>query len=328
MITRTAGGWRWNGALVGLALGLLAPLWGCAAPEKRGPAPHTEEPWSYGGREGRKLITAHYEIYTTVSDAYLVDTFPTLMEAAFARYASLVPPARADAGPMPLYLFATRAEWADFTRRTFPPERARVLLRVRNGGYAEQGVAAMQYVSHAITFPLLTHEGFHQYLHHHVNPRVPAWLNEGLAVYCEGMRWTGDWQVDFDPWQNGLRRNTLAERLVAGRTMPLPDLLRTHAGLVMEGPPSLVGTYYSQVWALMLFLREGADGKYAPALERLTHALGDPDLERRAKAAYITADSGAYDYGEYLFRAFITSDLESFEQEYVAYMRLFALGQR
>ena len=50
----------------------------------------------------------------------------------------------------------------------------------------ERGITVAEYVSHAVTFPLLTHEGFHQFLYHCAYPRVPAWLNEGLAVMCEG----------------------------------------------------------------------------------------------------------------------------------------------
>ncbi len=318
-----------SGFGVALAAACGCGVWcGCAASGSGVPITFEQEEWYYAGHEGYKLTTEHYEIHTTITDDNLVNTFPRLVETAFAQYTSLAPPAVPTQARMPMYLFATRGQWADFTKRTFPPQRAKALLRIRNGGYSEKGLSATQYVTHATTFPLLAHEGFHQYLHVYVGQRVPAWLNEGLAVCCEGQRWRGNQNVDFEPWNNPLRRNKLAERLIQGRTVALRELLRTHPGLVISGPPSKVAAYYSQVWALIWFLKEGQDGKYAEGLDRLIAALSDPDVERYAKAAFISAEADEYHYGEYLFRHFISDDLNTIEREYVAFMRERVLGER
>lgn len=294
---------------------------GCHSTQKETPpVAYKEKPWRFAGRDGLHLTTNHYDIYTTLKKDALVDTFPQLVEAAFDYYTSLVPPARQPQKRMRVLLFATRPEWVAFTKH-FTGPRAQTFLKIRNGGYSYQGVTVIQYVSHPTTFPLLAHEGFHQYLHHYVNPSVPAWINEGLAVICEGQRWGSNDLREFDPWYNPVRRNRLSDSLVRNRLIPLRTILETHAGRVIHETSQTVGTYYAQVWALMLFLQEGQNGKYAPGLQRLLQALGSPDLEQHARAAHIWSDRQTYNLGEGLFRCFITDNLERVENEYIAFIK-------
>lgn len=306
------------GTLVGVAAVLAAALGACTAPQPE--VEYTLAEWRFGGRPGYVVTTPHYTIYTTVTDERLARTFPLLVEQAFAQYEALLPASEPPTGRMPMYLFKSRGEWAWFTQRTFP-DRAPLLLKIRWGGYSEQGIAAMEYVSHAQTFPLLAHEGLHQYVHHYITRKMPAWLNEGLAVCCEGQRWSGDDEVTFDPYDNTSRRNRLAEMYLAQRLIPLEQLLRTHAGEVMDGPPSQIHSYYAQVWALVLFLRDGQDGKYRPDFDRLLEAMRNDDGVRHARAAYIRASVGEFNYGEHLFRAFFGHDLPAIEQEYHNWIR-------
>jgi hypothetical protein len=281
----------------------------------------------YRDRPGRLIKTEHYEIYTTLDDPVLIESLPQAMETTYRFYRQLVPTAIEPERPMPVYLFARRDEWSSFTRR-FAGPRAQTLLKVRHGGYSERGVSVMEYVTHSITFPLVAHEGFHQYVHHCVKRPVPAWLNEGLAVVCEGQRWGKVGLKEFDPWHNPVRRNALAEALVRDEIIPLDELLCINAGHVVGGPSRKIGTYYAQVWALILFLREGADGKYAERFDRLRHALGAEDLETFAQAAHVTSGAPRYNFGRELFRSFITDDLETAEREYIAFMRHRVLGKR
>jgi hypothetical protein len=269
---------------------------------------------------GVKLTTEHYEIYTTMRDETLRAALPTFVEAAYENYAALVPPAKTPTGRMKVYLFVARDQWEAFTRR-FTGPRAKVFLQVRNGGYSERGVSVIEYVRHEITFPLFAHEGFHQYLYHYVKPNIPAWLNEGLAVVCEGQRWGSQSIERFDPWYNPTRRNQLAEALASDHLYPLPRLLRTDAGRIVGGSNRAVGTYYAQVWALMLFLREGANGRYAADFQRLLTSLGRDDLEQHARAAHIWSDRAAPNFGEDLFRNFISEDLDAIEREYQTFMQ-------
>lgn len=298
---------------------VVAALGGCAVQKAREPVQFESEAWTFARKPGHKLTTAHYEIYTTLSDEVLVNALPDFVEAAFDNYRKLIPPAKEAEERMQVYLFATRGQWEAFTRR-FTGPRAAVFLKVRNGGYSERGVSVIEYVAHQVTFPLFAHEGFHQYLHHYVNEQIPSWLNEGLAVYCEGQRW-GTTQLNvFDPWYNPKRRNDLAEALIAKRLHPLSELLQTNAGRIIEGSDKSVGAYYAQVWALILFLQEGAGGKYAAGFQRLLGELGKADLVQYARAAHIWSESESFNFGEALFRNFVTDDVETAEREYVAFI--------
>ncbi len=82
-----------------------------------------------------------------------------------------------------------------------------------------------------------------------------------------------------------------------------------------------VTAYYGQVWALMLFLQDGEGGKYRAKFRRLLDDLPTQDLERQARAAHIWSDSREFSYGESLFRSYISDDLGTIENEYLAFMR-------
>ncbi|MFH1748227.1 MAG: hypothetical protein ABIG44_14425 [Planctomycetota bacterium] len=304
---------------IATVLGLLI-LTGCAARPRHEPVAYQLEPWTEGPSGAQKLTTPHYIVYTSVKDPVLVEAFPGLIERAYEYYRALVPSSREPDDRMKVYLFAKRGEWVYFTKR-FTGNRANTFLKIRGGGYSERGVSVMQYVAHQVTFPLLAHEGFHQYLHHCVHPAVPAWLNEGLAVVCEGQRWTTSGLEEFDPWYNPARRNLLAESLLKSRLFSLQELLDTHAGRVIHETSARVGTYYAQVWVLILFLREGLDGKYAEGYQQMVNALAAPDLEQRLRAESVWVTGKPLSRGAALFRGFISDDLETCEREYMNFLR-------
>ena len=298
----------------------LALLTGCATQKPREPVAFEIQDWNFGKQPGSKVITEHYEIYTTLQHRVLLEALPDFVEAAYANYQRLVTPVRQPEGRMRVYLLASRTQWETFTRR-FTGSRADKFLKVHNGGYSERGVSVIEYVSHDVTFPLFAHEGFHQYLYYHLNLRIPAWLNEGLAVCCEGQRWGASSLERFDPWFNPQRSNELAAALSLNRLHPLKTLLETDAGRMIEGNSRSIGTYYSEIWALILFLQEGENGKYAADFKRLLAALGDENLEQFARASYIWSESETFNFGEALFRTFISEDLATVEKEYFAFMR-------
>ncbi|MFO0839991.1 MAG: hypothetical protein U1D55_15900 [Phycisphaerae bacterium] len=282
-------------------------------------APQISE-WSYRGRPGAQLVTEHYELHTTLRDAELIDAVARMLEVAFAHYQSLVPQAHTPEARMKVYLFATRSDWADFTGRLTGP-RAPTFLQIRNGGYVENGIAVMEFAAHHTTFPLLAHEGFHQYLFHCVRGNAPAWLNEGLAVSCEGQRWGRFDLLEFTPWENPLRHNALAEAIVRNEMTPLPQLLRIDAGDVIGGGTRRVGEYYAQLWGLMWFLRDSASGAYGEGFSRLLAKLGSEDLEQYAEAAHIWSGKSDFSFGESLFRSFVTTDFDEFERKWHAFLK-------
>jgi hypothetical protein len=307
-------------AVCGLALSA-----GCASTPTRPEVTYESEPWEFAGIDGRRLHTEHYDIYTTIQDPVLVEALPDFVESAYAHYTRIVPPARPPERRMAVFLFATRAQWEAFTRK-FTRARAAEFLKVRNGGYSERGVSVIQYVSHRVTFPLFAHEGLHQYLYHCVEQPIPAWLNEGLAVYCEGQRWNDTRLDHFDPAFNPDRQSHLVEALVSERLLSLRDLLETNAGEVMDGTTRQVVTYYAQVWGLMMFLLEGADGRYAEDFGRLLRSVSAGDLRQHARAAFISSEERDFNYGTAVFRSFISDDIEAVEREYRAFLRQRFIG--
>ncbi len=336
----------------------ILALTGCAARQPAHPPVVFEsEEWKLSDTRGRKLTTPHYEIYTTLRDGALVQALPEFLETALEHYRQLVPPARglepasspsgtlargmepasspsgsgdlpvSGAARMTVYILVSRGQWLAFTRQLTGP-RTKIYVHIRNGGYTDQGVVVMEYVRHDITFPILAHEGFHQYLHYHVGDTAPAWLNEGLAVAAEGHEMDLQGRAKFNPAFNPKRRNDLAEALVGNRLHALRELLRTNAGEVITGSDRSVAAYYAQLWALTLFLRDGAGGKYAAGFGRLLDSLGRPELESHAKAAHIWSEEADYSYGESLFRSFINEDVDAVEREYVEYVRTLAFAKR
>lgn len=318
--------WRWLASAVGVALLLGA---GCAQRDEDrfvalDDVAAASEEWRFERGAGVKITTDHYEIYTTIDEPRLLALLPQAMETCYAYYQRLVPNVTPHNERMSVYIFAQRREWERFTQRRFP-QQARLLLQIRNGGYSLDRIAVAQYVTHAITFPIIAHEGLHQYLEHNVAQRVPAWLNEGLAVECEGQRWTMDGLREFDPWHNPARRNQTAEALQRNEQTPLRELLRISAGHVVGGKSRTVAAYYGQVWLLQRFLSEGQDGKYAADYQRLIAAIGSQDLDVLAQAGAVSAGASVGP-GEGLFRAFISEDLATVEAEYLEFMRNYVLA--
>lgn len=295
---------------------LMAAAWGapgCSLRESKAlpPVEHEASTWQFRDRQGTLLKTEHYEVYTTVQDPVLLEALPQMMEASFAHYRSLVPAAQPPREPLRVYIFSRRNDWEHFTRRLTGP-RAPEFLRVVHGGYSEAGVSVIEYTSNMTTFPIMGHEGFHQYLYTCVGRSAPAWLNEGLAVYCEGLRWSGGRVNQLDAWNNPFRRNALADALVRDKLYPLRELLRINAGHVIGTNAERIATYYGQLWGLMLYLKEGEGGRYAEPFAELCTRLATSDLDPHVRAAQLT-HAAPLSHGEAVFSAFITPDFDAFE---------------
>jgi len=314
-----------------LGLGLVLAV-GCSARRDTIAAvdvPFEQSEWRYRGRAGQLIDSEHSAIYTTIREPDLVAWLPQTMETAFRYYNELIPSDKRPEGRMPIYLFAAREEFEDFNQRRFGADRAELLNRIRNGGFMEQVLTVVEYVNHDATFPLMTHEGFHQYLHYYSDSRVPAWLNEGLATLCEGQRWTSNGLSEFDKWLNPLRRNRLAEALLRDDLFPLSQLLRINAGHVVGGSSRKINTYYAQVWALLLFLQDGENEKYREPLARMLTVVGTGNLDDYARTAHATATGKRrYNLGRDAFGAFIDDDVAMIEQAYIRFMRTRILNEK
>ena len=101
---------------------------------------------------------------------------------------------------------------------------------------------------HDRLWPVLAHEGFHQFIGYELGDAVPVWLNEGLAQYFENSSVKGSRLIPggLDP-----TRLAAAQALLRSRQMlAVPDLLTMERGTFYANP----AITYPMSWALVHFL--------------------------------------------------------------------------
>jgi hypothetical protein len=259
-----------------LCVGLCAALiGGCAAtpahPQLDGPTTvvtPTADPWSYGDAAGAVLHTEHYDIYTTVGDPDVRRRLPEVMEGALGEYHKLAPgvPLTSNA-PMKCFVFGTRQQWVDFTRRNTGAD-AYWYLKINRGGYTVRDWYVAYSVGEAATLSVAAHEGWHQFASRHFKGRLPPFLEEGIATMFEDLHWDGDlprWNLTV----NRGRVDALQRAVSGGTVFPLAELVKLHAGSVVAQNGAQIEAFYAQDWAFATFLWSADGGKYRPALRQL-----------------------------------------------------------
>ncbi len=274
------------------------------------------EPWSEEGFTGRRLVTEHFEIISTLRDPEFEAALPGFLEACHTQYEAMILfPADVEMR-LPAYIFGTRSEWARFSRRRFPA-RYDVYSRIRSGGFTEGATSVSFHVSRAATLATLAHEGWHQYIGVRLETPIPAWLNEGLACYHEAVEFAGA-TPGFTPQHNTFRINSLREAIQTDKVMTLQRIVDTDAGRVITRHHAGISQiYYAQAWALATFLRHGASGRHAPAFDRMLRDLADGTFAVRVSAATLgTAGAGDLSVGEAAFRAYFEHTPDQLADEY------------
>jgi hypothetical protein len=226
----------------------------------------TVEKWSYQGKPGFDIQTSHYAIYTTISDDQSREMLPRVMEGGFAEYRKLAVNIPVSPRPMDCYIFGARDEWNDFTR-TQTGANSVTYLQIRRGGYA----LGDRYVAYNIgarpTASVAAHEGWHQFVARNFRGRLPPFLEEGLATTFEGI----DFKDDLPRWNcsvNPLRAQALRHAVDSGHMWPLDQLIRLHAGNVVNRSGDEIEAFYAECWAFARFMREAENGRYLPALHK------------------------------------------------------------
>ena len=147
-------------------------------------SPVKVEHWTFDGEPGRRVTTPHYVVYATVTNDDFLESIGQLMEGALAEYRRLAPDVLESDQPMECYLFATRPQWAKFTREK-TGEDAAVYLQINRGGYTVRDWFVAYFLGDVGTFCVAAHEGFHQYAARHFKARIPPFLEEGIACLFE-----------------------------------------------------------------------------------------------------------------------------------------------
>lgn len=300
---------------------------GCDALVARPAVVVEREEWSFGRTPGTVLKTPHYQLHTTCTDRVFLELAPRVLETAFTEYQKLIPQDAPPGERMKIYLFASRMEWERFTRQTTGP-RAATYLKIRSGGYEEDGVTVLHYSKRGPTLSILAHEGFHQYLTMSGRRGVPAWLNEGLACQFEAFDLDKHGWPVFDPKANTIRRQNLREALEKDRIIPLSELLTMDAGSAVRGGEVRTQSYYAQLWGLLLYLQESPRlNPDSVGFGRLLAEIGTEQMRqagRLARTASVATDEQLISADEAVFRFYVTHDLDDFEKRYRAYLRTLA----
>jgi hypothetical protein len=109
--------------------------------------------------------------------------------------------------------------------------------------------------------------------------------------------------------------------VVAGRLLPLEEILGTHAGNVIAMPQANVQAYYAQAWALIMFLRHGPNGGYKAGFARCLRELGTPGFHAAAEAEMAATPGRELSFGEAVFCHYISEDPERFSASFLPYVR-------
>ena len=294
---------------------------------QRLPALISADPWPNEYAPGVKLTTAHYEIYTTLLEPLMLSQVPGFMESAHRGYQSQLPQPFETKNKFPIYLFAKRSQWEDFTKN-FTGGQARLYLKIKRGAYYLNGSCVAYNIGRQRTFSVLGHEGWHQFNKMHFKYRLPSWLDEGIAMLFETSRYDKG-LFTFEPGGNLQRLGGLKATFIKGQIIPLEKLIAMNPGeaIAAESDEKVVA-FYSQSYALVRFLREEDYGKHLAKY----HKLMNDGLQGRWPLGP-TAQKIATDrnipltvqwnraVGTGLFDHYIDKDIDKIEQEYLNYCR-------
>ncbi|MBL9121551.1 MAG: DUF1570 domain-containing protein [Phycisphaerae bacterium] len=291
--------------------------------------PITVDPWvwnaSWGPVEGKVISGPRYRVRTTKNDETLPRQLVRFYEGAIEHYTNGLVTLPLPSKPLETYLFATRDHWGDFTRTRMEGD-ADTYLALGRGGYTIEGEAVLYDLGRWDTLALAAHEGWHQYTQTVFRHPLPIWLEEGVATYMEGHRWSrGDERPAFNPWRNYERFGELREAVRENELIDLDELMAgIPQGFLKSGRSKLL-TYYAQVWALTHYLVEGEGGRYRPALEELLHDAAEGRLAGKvAASSRLPAGRGGRTLGLKVGRAvaivYFNPDFASFKAGYEAFV--------
>ncbi len=288
------------------------------------PAVKKVEPWSDEYAPGITITTAHYDIHTTLLDPLMLRQVPAFVESVYREYQKQLPSPIETKTRLTIYLFGTRQEWEDFTKK-FVGRQWRHYLKIRKGAYYLNGACVAYNIGRKKTFSVIAHEGWHQFNSRHFAYRLPSWLDEGIAMLFEVFRYDKG-RFYFEPQRSG-RLGSLRKTILTDNMIPLKELIALNPGYVIDDTESVLA-FYSQAYALVRFLREEDYGKRLGNYQNLLLAALrgkwplEPQLRRIAADRNIplTGRFNAF-VSSKLFSLYIGEDIEQIEREYIAFCK-------
>jgi hypothetical protein len=283
------------------------------------------QPWSFGSSTGQAVTTDRFVIYITERDPLIAQRLPGFMEAAADHYTRALGDLPQPPDRLEMFVMSGRQEWRRLVLSMLGSKAQAAVNAITRGGMTFAGRAYLFDIGSTDTMSLASHEGWHQYTQRTFVEPLPVWLEEGIASYMEGHRWSG-YSVTFAGWANIERFDQLRRAVANRQLLSLPDLLNSSPNqLVEHGNGTEALTYYAQVWSLVHFLREGADGRYREGFERLLRDAATGHLSRtvaaelsaqgvRPPAGGLSRNSGL------VFQAYFGADLGKAAAEYRAFV--------
>jgi hypothetical protein len=280
------------------------------------PAPRTAvtsiEPWSFHGAPGKLIRTPWHRLFTTETDQILLDALPSFLETCLDRYTTEFGPLPRPPMQLDTFLMNSRQQWARLTRQVMG-DHATPYLLIERGGFSSGGRALLWSIGRADTLAIAAHEGWHQYTQRTFKDELPTWLEEGIAVYFEGMiiEHARPLSPRPAPWANNERYEQLRSAANRGQLAPLSELLTSRPEALIHTGADPTLTYYAQVWALIHFLREHDGGRYRAALHQLLLDAAEGRLATPVAQSHHTADASAH-----IFRTWFDPDLARADREF------------
>lgn len=285
--------------------------------------------WTDLFRGGTVYATPHYRIYSTVTRPMLMSIAPGFLEAAHDRYTEITGlNGGGSQKPAPVFLLATRPQWAEVTRQLVQ-ENQNIYLAIDAGGYCYRDTCVFWDVGGLETLRLASHEGLHQFFGRH-DAHLPIWLEEGLCTSAEGFD-VQQQNVAFRPERNFVRLGSLRTALIQHRWIPIEKLTAMDGGdAVQDTRPGAALEYYAQLWALALYLQSRPDTQ--AAVKRIiadcsggrVPAVELTPQERQAASADPTHRLGAKLLARHVFLQYVNRNPESFDRDYQAFARKLA----
>ncbi len=289
------------------------------------------DPWTFRADDGVIITTAHYRLFTTAAGSPVMHRLPAFLEDALAQYRSMagsvggvhrLPPPQL---PLDTFMMSSRGEWEELTIRLMG-QRSAVYLRIDRGGFAAGGRGVF-YTAGAgddrTTLAIAAHEGWHQYAQRIMRDPLPVWLDEAIAVYCEGYRDDPSRAggAAFLPWANPERFDQLRSAWARGDLLTLEELLGASPQSLLQHSGEGALDYYAQLWALAHFMRE--DPAMRGGLEALLADAAQGRLRPALRSRYgarVTERALRGRLGPLLLEAYIAPDVAAASRAYRAFV--------
>jgi predicted small secreted protein len=303
---------------------------------KRQPAVKSIQEWNDIAESGLLITTNHYNIYTTMNDALMLRSLPGFVESLHREYLNKSGITSVSRNPKVIYLFQTREQWEQFGK-TFTGDMWPVYQKIKKGAYYVNGACVTYNIGRSDTFGIIAHEGWHQFSHRHFKYRMPAWLDEGMAMQFEGFR-SARGGYRFAPSYNTMRLQGLKRSFEQGQMPGLVSLLSENPAVVISGDqkdaPATINAYYSRMYALVRFLDQYGGGIYKPRLRSMMVSLVQgtwkvPDsvadmLDDRNNILTTKANS---EIGIRLFTDYYGKDIAAIEEQFDRYCYSLVISQ-